>query len=111
MLPENLTAIIARNETWTGEAATEPYECGWAKEAILFVRALRTPKGKLPKARVEISADGMHWVPEGSSFDLPAAKDAVTFQRVGHFGSFLRIAVELPESAEITVLVTLHLKA
>lgn len=111
MLPENLTAIIARNETWTGASATEPYECGWAKEAILFVRALRTPKGKLPKARVEISADGMHWVPEGSSFELPAATDAVTFQRVSHFGSFLRLAVELPDGAEITVLISLHLKA
>ena len=65
MLPENLTAVVARNETWTGESSTEPYEAGWAKEAIVFVRALRDPKGKLPKARVEISADGMHWAPEG----------------------------------------------
>lgn len=111
MLPENLTAVIGRNETWTGQSATEPYEGGWAKEAIVFVRALRPPKGKLPKARIEISADGMHWAPEGSSFELPAAKDAVTFQRVAHFGNFLRVAASLPAGAEITVLVTLHLKA
>lgn len=111
MLPENLTAVVARNETWSGQAATEPYECGWAREAIVFVRALKPPKGYLPKARIEISADGMHWAPEGSSFDLPAAQDAVTFQRVAHFGAFLRVAAELPASAEITVLVTLHLKA
>ncbi|TCR63957.1 hypothetical protein [Bosea sp. BK604] len=111
MLPENLTAIIARNETWTGASATEPYEGGWAKEAIVFVRALKPPKGKLPKARIEISGDGMHWVPEGSSFDLPAATDAVTFQRVAHFGNFLRVATDLPEGVEITLLVTLHLKA
>lgn len=111
MLPENLTAIVARNETWTGPSATEPYECGWAREAIVFVRALRTPKGKLPKARIEISADGMHWAPEGSVFELPAATDAVTFQRVAHFGAFLRVAADVPDGAEITVLVTLHLKA
>ncbi|RDJ20227.1 hypothetical protein DWF00_27690 [Bosea caraganae] len=111
MLPENLTAVVARNETWTGHSATEPYECGWAKEAIAFVRALKAPKGKLPKARIEISADGMHWAPEGSSFELPAALDAVTFQRVAHFGSFLRVAADVPDGAEITVLVTLHLKA
>lgn len=111
MLPENLTAVVARNESWTGPSATEPYECGWAREAIVFVRALKAPKGRLPKARIEISADGMHWVPEGSVFDLPAAQDAVTFQRVSHFGAFLRIATELPDGAEITVLVTLHLKA
>ena len=111
MLPENLTAIIARNETWTGEAATEPYECGWAREAIVFVRALKEPRGTLPQARIEISADGMHWAPEGSVFDLPSAKDAVTFQRLGHFGNFVRVAASLPEGAEITVLVSLHLKA
>ncbi|MGF7051174.1 hypothetical protein GGC47_000334 [Bosea sp. OAE752] len=111
MLPENLTAIVARNESWTGASATEPYEAGWAKEAIVFVRALKAPVGPLPKARVEISADGMHWCPEGSEFDLPAAKDAVTFQRLAHFGNFLRIAATVPKGAEITVLVTFHLKA
>ena len=110
MLPENLTAVVARNESWSGESATEPYEAGWAKEAIVFVRALKTPMGALPKARVEISADGMHWCAEGSEFDLPGAKDAVTFQRLSHFGNFLRIAATLPTGSQITVLVTLHLK-
>lgn len=111
MLPENLTAVVARNESWTGESATEPYEAGWAREAIVFVRALKQPTGPLPKARVEISADGMHWCPEGSEFELPASKDSVTFQRLGHFGNFLRIGATLPEGSEITLLVTLHLKA
>jgi len=111
MLPENLTAVVARNECWTGEAATEPYEAGWAKEAIVFVRALKAPKGSLPRARIEISADGMHWCAEGSEFALPTAKDAVTFQRLAHFGNFVRVAATLPEGAEITVLVTLHMKA
>ncbi|AMJ63194.1 hypothetical protein [Bosea sp. PAMC 26642] len=111
MLPENLTAVVARNEIWTGESATEPYEAGWAKEAVVFVRALKEPKGALPKARIEISADGMHWAPEGSEFALPGAKDAVVFQRVAHFGNFLRVAASLPTGAEIVVLVTLHLKA
>jgi len=111
MLPENLTAVVARNETWTGESATEPYEAGWAKEAIVFIRALKDPVGPLPRARTEISADGMHWCAEGSEFDLPAAKDAVTFQRLSHFGNFLRVAATLPGGSEISVLVTLHLKA
>jgi len=111
MLPENLTAVVARNETWTGQSASEPYEAGWAKEAIVFVRALKEPKGELPKARIEISADGMHWCAEGSEFALPAAKDAVTFQRLAHFGNFMRVAATLQDGSEITVLVTFHLKA
>jgi hypothetical protein len=111
MLPENLTAIVARNETWSGESATEPYEAGWAREAIVFVRALKPPKGALPKARIEISADGMHWCPEGSEFALPETQDAVSFQRLGHFGNFIRVTASLPAGAEIVVLVTLHLKA
>jgi hypothetical protein len=111
MLPENLTAVVARNETWTGDSATEPYEAGWAREAIVFVRALKPPTGPLPKARIEISADGMHWCEEGSQFDLPAAQDSVTFQRLSHFGNFLRVSASLPKGSQITVLVTLHLKA
>ncbi|WP_186421248.1 hypothetical protein [Bosea sp. CS1GBMeth4] len=111
MLPENLTAVVARNETWSGASATEPYEAGWAREAIVFVRALKEPKGALPKARIEISADGMHWCAEGSEFALPATRDAVTFQRLTHFGNFVRVAATLPDGAAITVLVTLHLKA
>ena len=52
------SAIVARNETWSGNAATEPYEAGWAKEAIIFVRSLKTPQGPHCTARVEISPDG-----------------------------------------------------
>lgn len=111
MLPENATAIIARNATWRGRAATEPYEAGWAREAVVFVRALKPPRGGLPTARVEISPDGMRWVAEGTTFPLPAAQDGVTFAKVAHFGNWLRIAADLDGDAEITVLVALHLKA
>ncbi len=111
MLPENLTAVVARNEVWTGDCATEPYEAGWAREAIFFVRTLKPPKGSITKAWVEISADGMNWAPEGSVFDMPAAKDAVTFQRLTHFGNFLRVTAPLPEGSELVVPVSLHLKS
>ena len=111
MVPENTTAILARNEVWSGAAASEPYEVGWAREAVIFVRALKPPVGTMPKARVEISPDGMHWLPEGTVFELPATKDAVAAARISHFGNWLRIAAHFDDGASATVLVALHLKA
>ena len=64
-----------------------------------------------PYLQMDRLRDGMHWAAEGSQFALPATENAVTFQRVAHFGGFLRVAASLPEGAEITVLVSLHLKA
>lgn len=111
MLPENITAIIGRNDRWQNHAASEPYEAGWAREAIFFVRALKQPVGAAPRARVEISPDGIRWVPSGAEMTMPDAKDAIAFVRVAHFGNWLRIAADFEEGAECTVLVTLHLKA
>jgi hypothetical protein len=111
MLPENITAVIARNERWSGDAATEPYEAGWAREAVFFVRALKQPVGAVPKAWVEISPDGMRWIPEGTELEMPSQKDAIAVARVARFGNWLRIATRFAPDAECAVLVTLHLKA
>ena len=110
MLRESLTAVIARNETWTGASATEPYEAGWATEAVFFVRALKAGKGAPTEAHVEISPDGMRWIREGASLILPTAIDQLAVARVRHFGNWLRLATDLPDEAEATVLVSLHLK-
>lgn len=110
MLNESQTAILSRNARWSGHAATEPYEAGWAREAVIFVRALKDATGSPGEARVEISPDGMRWIPEGSVFALPKKADEVTAARVKHFGNWLRVAADLPGGADVTVLVTLHLK-
>lgn len=104
------SAIVARNTEWTGLKHSEPYEAGWASEAIVFVRALKPPRGGPGLAHVEISPDGMWWVREGTSFDLPADQDSTTFARIRHFGTWLRIAAEIPDDNAQTLLVTLHLK-
>ncbi len=111
MLRESHSAIVARNEVWRGSIATEPYEAGWAAEAIVFVRALEIVGMAGGEARVQISPDGMRWADEGTRFPLPTAADAVTFGRVREFGAWLRIAAELPEGATIKALVTISLKA
>jgi hypothetical protein len=111
MIRRSFTAVVARNEPWSGEVATEPYECAWAGEAILFVRALEA-RGSLraAKARVQISPDGIHWVDEGTAFPMPAKKGDLTFGRVRHFGGFLRLVARVPPRASVKVLVTLALK-
>lgn len=110
---QSYTAVIERNQTWSGRFATEPYEAAWAGEAIFFVRALIAAAG-VPagsQARVQISPDGMHWCDEGTTLGLPAQAEQVTFARVRHFGGWLRLAGELPGDAEVRVLVALALKA
>ena len=111
MIRRSFTAVIARNEPWTGAVATEPYECAWAGEAIFFVRALEAGGTlRAAKARVQISPDGIHWVDEGTAFPLPARQRDLTFGRVRHFGGFLRLAARIPQRASVKVLVTLALK-
>lgn len=110
MLPESTLAIVARNERWEGAAATEPYEAGWAREAVFFVRALDC-HGAPGTARVQVAPDGMHWVDEGTTFPLPTEPGASTLARVAHFGGFLRLVADLPPGAGLTVIVSLHLKA
>lgn len=111
MLRHSANAVVARNEAWQGSVASEPYEVGWALEAVIFVRALAV-LGDLSgtEFRVQISADGMHWVDEGSRFPAPARQDETTFCRVSRFGAWLRIAAELPPGAVLRPLVTLSLK-
>ena len=111
MLRHSVTAIVARNEPWSGAVATEPYEAGWATEAVIFVRALSVKK--IPgnaKMRVQISPDGMNWVDEGTRFALPTKPQAVTFAKVREFGNWLRIVTELPKGASMKAVVTLQLK-
>ena len=111
MLPENITSIVARNERWTGEAASEPHEAGWAREAVIFVRALKDPKGPQPQVRAEISPDGMRWIPEGTAVAMPTTRDGISVLRLKHFGNWLRVAASFADGSESTVLVTVHAKA
>lgn len=110
MLRENTTAILARNETWTGNAASEPFEAGWAIEALVFIRALKSPAGPQPTAKIEISPDGMHWVDEGTRLTLPEGKGELSFAKVQHFGNWIRVAADFPDGSGNCILITLHLK-
>ena len=112
MLPISITAVVARNETWQNLSFTEPYECGWAKEAIVYVRALSQPiKVEDIQAHIEYSPDGINWIDSGLKFQLPRRANEISFIPVTHFGNWLRVSADLPNGSSICVLVSIHLKS
>lgn len=111
-LPESTTTVLVRGETWHGAFASEPYEAGWAREAVIFVRLLKLEGDPgTAEISVDISADGMRWAGEGARIPVPAETGEVTFAKVAHFGNWLRVSGRLPEGTSAQALVTLHLKA
>jgi hypothetical protein len=104
------TYVLELNGRWTGAFASEPYETGWAREAIIFVRTLKSENlNDSAVARVQVSPDGMHWCDEGSSVALSPEPDAVTFCRLSHFGGWLRLTGEVSRGA-INVIAYISLK-
>lgn len=107
---ESCTAVIARNDLWEGLAASEPYEAPWADEAVIFLRNLEsTGTPEEARAWVQISADGMRWVDEGTSLAVPAEGE-VTFCRLRNFGGYLRVKTILPPGASFKALLSIALK-
>ena len=86
------TAVVERAEPLKGEFFTEPYEAGWAREALIFIRVRGGLGGGLKiRARVQISPDGIDWVNEGTIF--PSIRQKGTyFVKVSNFGNWLRVA-------------------
>jgi hypothetical protein len=109
MIRQSHTAIVERNRELEGAFDTEPYECGWASEAIFFLRTLES-SGDLSGTtlRVQISPDGMRWCDEGTTLTLSGQE--VDFCKVAHFGNWLRLAGQLRPGARAKVLVALCLK-
>jgi hypothetical protein len=86
------TAVLERFGAFSQDFATEPYEAGWAEEAIFFVK-IDEVEGAEPTltGQVQISPDGMAWIDEGTP--LPLIKQTgVVFVRVRHFGNWLRLS-------------------
>ena len=105
------TAVLERHAEFTGEFQTEPYETAWAGEALFFVRVEEAggPDVTL-RADVQISADGIHWMNEGTHF--PAmGRTGNCFVRVKHFGGWLRLAGRVAgERARVKLTIHLVLK-
>lgn len=105
------TAVLARNETWTGKVTTEPYEVAWASEAIFFLRPLESADvpGDVTLA-VQISPDGIHWCDHGARLPVDGDPQTPTSVQVHNFGGWLRLSGKLPDDVAVKVVVYLSLK-
>jgi len=102
------TAVLERHACLSRDFATEPFEAAWASEALFFIRAEEiTGESPLLRARVQVSADGIHWADEGTAFDAISACGDF-FVRVAHFGGWLRLAGEV-QGDDTRFQVTIHL--
>jgi hypothetical protein len=106
-LRESTTAVIVRGERVSDGFASEPYEVGWASEAVIFLEGMDAgPPGLV---HVQISPDGMRWVNEGSNVAMPG-KGEVAFVRIAGFGNWLRLEAGFSHGGERRLMATLHLK-
>lgn len=76
---------------YDGAYESEPYEAGWASEALAMVYVVETTgKNASLQLRVQISADGQRWINYGAS--LPAISGVGGYALpVEHFGNWLRL--------------------
>ncbi|CAH1657671.1 MAG: hypothetical protein KF735_07425 [Chelatococcus sp.] len=102
-------ATLTRGEPFSSGDVTEPYEAGWASEAVFFARGLDAGETG-GSAFVQISPDGIRWCDEGTELALGAG-NRLTFARIREFGHFLRLRIELPEGLSRSFLVTIALKS
>jgi hypothetical protein len=89
------TAVLERFGTFSEDFATEPYEAGWAEEAIFFVRIDGVDGAEAAlSGRVQISPDGISWIDEGTTL-TPVRKPGLVCARVRHYGNWLRLACQV----------------
>lgn len=104
---QSYTVVVERNTLFSRAFRTEPYECGWAKEVIVFVRTLKGDPSGI-NGSVDFSPDGINWCPSGLQLALPV-QGAMSFVQVKHFGNWLSISGDLGEKTG-QLIVTFHLK-
>lgn len=104
-------SAVERRITITDILASHPMEAGWASEAIFFLIVDNIEgEGVVLKTSVQISADGINWIDEGTVFE-DIDRSGHYFAKVQHFGNWLRVRGQLHgENVSAKLSVHLHLK-
>ncbi len=103
-----MTSTVEQRKDFKESFSTHPMEVAWATEAIFFITIEEVKcEGARLKPRFQVSVDGVNWIEEGTAFE-PLMKCGQYFQRVTHFGGWLRLYVEMEGDAPLFNL-TIHL--
>ena len=104
------TVVIERDAWFDTSLTTEPFEAGWATEALWFINVLDSD-GSRWVAIPEISPDGANWISAPAAIPLSLSSLGVHALPLDHFGVWLRLTV-VPTStaARLKLRVTLSLK-
>jgi hypothetical protein len=102
------TVVLERMKEYGESFDTEPYEAGWASEAMFFVRIHEMAGTNVRmESSVQVSVDGIEWIDEGTSFP-PIAAPGSWFVRVSRFGGWLRLRTRITGKSP-RVRTTVHL--
>lgn len=95
-----MTTTVEQRKDFTGDFDTHPMEGAWAGEAIFFLTIESLPQaGTVLNVRVQLSADGVNWMDEGTAF--PALGEVGHyFVKVRHFGGWLRLKGRVQQRSE-----------
>jgi hypothetical protein len=87
------TAVVERAQPVVGRHFTEPYEAGWAQEALVFVK-VRDGLGADDELRawIQVSPDGIEWVDQGAAL-LPLRGTSLGAIPVRDFGNWIRVGL------------------
>jgi hypothetical protein len=102
---------IERRKIFNGVIQSQPIEAGWASEAIFFLIVEEIELNTGLSIAVEISADGINWIHEGTNFP-PMNGAGHYFVKVKHFGNWLRVNGKIVGgNSQAKLSVHLHLKS
>lgn len=84
------TAILERHVEWGETFETDPYESGWASEALYFLYSTEPLPTDLT-IRAQISADGRRWIDHGATSTIVAGERGGALPVEPNFGGWLRL--------------------